>query len=96
MATPVQRTITLSVHGPIARDDLPGLCARICRTLEATRAEVAFCDVVGVGSDAVTVEALARLQLAASRYGCLVRLRGASGELRELVAFMGLSEVLLD
>jgi hypothetical protein len=42
------------------------------------------------------VEALARLQLVARRIGCQVRLRGASGELLELVAFMGLSDVLPD
>jgi ABC-type transporter Mla MlaB component len=50
----------------------------------------------GVASDAVTVDALARLQLAARRHGCQVRLRGASMELRELVAFMGLRDVLPD
>ena len=48
----------------------------------------------GVGVDAVTVDALARLQLAAQRRGCRVRLRNASAELRELVAFMGLADVL--
>ena len=44
--------------------------------------------------DAVTCDALARLQLAAKRLGCQVRLRNASPELRELVAFMGLEDVL--
>jgi ABC-type transporter Mla MlaB component len=42
----------------------------------------------------VTVDALARLQLAARRHQCQVRLRGASNELRALVAFMGLGDVL--
>ena len=54
------------------------------------------CDVTGVDPDAVTVDALARLQLAARRNGCRVRLRHASAELLELVAFMGLTNVLLD
>jgi hypothetical protein len=44
----------------------------------------------------VTVDALARLQLAAHRRGCKVRLRGASSELVELVTFMGLRDVLPD
>ena len=57
---------------------------------------MAFCDVAGIEPDAVTVDALARLQLAARRYGCQVRLRGASRELLELVAFMGLADVLAD
>jgi hypothetical protein len=42
----------------------------------------------------VTVDALARLQLGARRHGCQVRLRNASTELLELVAFMGLENVL--
>ncbi len=94
MAIPAQRTITFAVYGPIHRDDLPGLCARICRLLEREKPEVAFCNVVGVDADAVTVDALARLQHAAQRYGCCVRLRDASGELLDLVAFMGLEDVV--
>jgi ABC-type transporter Mla MlaB component len=88
------RTIDFAVRGPIDRADLPGLCERVCALLEATRPDVAFCDVGGVQPDAVTVDALARLQLAARRHGCQVRLRRASNELRELVAFMGLRDVL--
>jgi hypothetical protein len=94
MAESAPRTITLAVHGPIARADLAGLCARICRLLEQGEPEIAFCDVLGIAPDAVTVEALARLQLAARRVGCRVLLRHASSELLELVAFMRLSEVL--
>jgi class 3 adenylate cyclase len=55
---------------------------------------VVFYDVRGFAADAVTVDALARLQLAARRSRCQVRLRGASNELLELVAFMGLRELL--
>ena len=94
MAASAPQTVAFSVRGPIARADLPGLCARICGVLERTRATVAFCDVLDVEVDAVTVDALARLQLAASRRGCRVRLRGASEDLRALVAFMGLRDVL--
>ena len=50
----------------------------------------------GVEPDAVTVDALARLQVAAGRLGCTVRLRNASAGLRELVALMGLRDVLTD
>ena len=87
-------TISFALRGPIARPDLPGLCDRVCALLEASGAAVAWCDVCGVNSDAVTVDALARLQLAAGRRGCQVRLLGVSDELRELVAFMGLEDVL--
>ena len=57
---------------------------------------VALCDVRGVDPDAVTVDALARLQLAARRHGCEVRLRNASPALLELVELMGLTDVLGD
>lgn len=83
-----------AIWSPIGRDDLPGLCDRVCALLQETGAGVARCDVGGVAVDAVTVDALARLQLAAHRHGCQVRLRHASRELLELVAFMGLRDVL--
>jgi anti-anti-sigma regulatory factor len=55
-----------------------------------------LCDVRSVGSDAVTVDALARLQLAARRRGCRVRLCNATPELLRLVAYLGLSDVIAD
>ena len=94
MAADPPRAIVFAVGGPIARDDLPGLCRRVCALLRASGAAVAFCDVSGVGADAVTVDALARLQVAARRHSCQVRLRHASSELLELLAFMGLADVL--
>jgi ABC-type transporter Mla MlaB component len=90
------KTVAFAIRGPIDRADLPGLCERVCAVLERSRVEVALCDVSGIDPDAVTVDALARLQLAARRHGCQVRLRHASAELRELVAFMGLRDVLPD
>jgi ABC-type transporter Mla MlaB component len=87
-------TVAFAIRGPIARADLPGLCDRVGAALTASRAEVALCDVCNVEPDAVTVDALARLQLAARRNGCQIRLRGASPALCELVAFMGLADVL--
>ena len=96
MPTPERGAITILISGPIAPTDLPGLCQRVCGLLEGCDAAFAVCDVHGVNADAVTVDALARLQLAARRHQCQVRLRGASNELRELVAFMGLRDVLPD
>jgi ABC-type transporter Mla MlaB component len=90
------RAIAFSIDGPIARSDLPGLCDRVCALLREGRPDVAYCDVDGVEPDAVTVDALARLQLAAQRHACRVRLRGASEELRALVVFMGLADVLTE
>jgi ABC-type transporter Mla MlaB component len=85
---------TFAVHGPVALADLPGLCDRVCALLERSAAGIVFCDVGSVEPDAVTVDALARLQLAAHRHGCQVRLCNASDELLELVRFMGLRDVL--
>jgi len=73
---------------------MPGLCDRVCALLAGSGASVALCHVAGIAADAVTVDALARLQLAARRHRCVIRLRGASDELRDLVAFMGLDDVL--
>ena len=96
MASPAQQTLAFAVRGPIASGDLPGLCARVCALLTTSRAPVAFCDLSGVEPDAGTIDALARLQLGARRTGCQIRLRNASDELVELVAFMGLEDVLPD
>ena len=94
MACTESRTVTFAIWGPIRRDDLPGLCSRVCTLLERSDADLALCDVAGIAPDAVTVDALARLQLGARRQGCTVRLRNATTELRALVAFMGLTDVL--
>ena len=94
VTAPAPTTIDLAIWGPICRTDLPGLCDRVCTLLSGSGARVARCNVIGVKPDAVTVDALARLQLAARRAGCEVRLRHASPELLELVSFMGLRDVL--
>ncbi len=96
MGVPAAQAFAFAVRGPITRTDLPGLCERVCALLERNGAGLVLCDVAGVEHDAVTVDALARLQLAAQRYGCQVRLRHASEEIFELVAFMGLADVLPD
>jgi hypothetical protein len=51
-------------------------------------------DVGLLASDAATLDALARLELAARRAGRHVSLRNASSELRELLSFAGLDAVL--
>jgi hypothetical protein len=52
------------------------------------------CQVGGLEADAATLDLLARLQLSARRLGIEVRLLDASAELRELVDFAGLTDVL--
>ncbi len=90
------RTTELGFDGTIDRADIPELCERVLVALEAADADWLDCNVGDVLlPDAVTVEALARLQLTARRRGSKVRLRDASPELCDLLEFMGLSDVLL-
>jgi hypothetical protein len=96
MAASAPQTVAFAIRGPIERTDLPGLCERVCSLLELSDADVAICDVHGVAPDAVTADALARLQLAAGRRAGQVRLRNASTDLLDLLLFMGLSDVLPD
>jgi hypothetical protein len=60
-----------TIWGPIERDDLPGLCDRVCALLHARGPGEACCDVADVEPD-------------------------ASQELRDVIAFMGLQDVLVD
>jgi ABC-type transporter Mla MlaB component len=85
----------LMIHGPLRRDDLPGLYARLCAEMSELPAGDVRCAVAGVAADAVAVDALARFQLAARRQKRRVLLCETSPELRELVAMMGLADVLV-
>jgi ABC-type transporter Mla MlaB component len=87
--------IVLVITRPIARSDIPGLCERVRAVLKSSEARVVVCDLAAlVDPDAVTVDALVRLQLTALRCGRRVRLRHACGELQDLIALMGLSDVV--
>jgi len=94
MDAPPPPTVVFAIGGRINRTDLPRLCEQVDALLETTGAEVALCDVSEAEPDAVSVDALARLQLTARRCGCQARLRGASDELIELLIFVGLRDVL--
>jgi ABC-type transporter Mla MlaB component len=87
--------LEFDVPTPIDRADIPTLCECARALLEGAGVDRLDCDVGGVARpDAVTVDALARLQLTARRLGCHVRLRHASPELQDLLAFVGLSEAI--
>jgi ABC-type transporter Mla MlaB component len=65
--------------------------------VEPGAAPVVVLDVVAAGlrADLGVVDCLARLQLAARRSGCVLRLIDADPELRELLDLVGLVDVLL-
>src|SRR5206468_2220383 len=76
-------TIVLVFDGHVDCADVPSLCGCVTAILEGSGAEVALCDVGGLTADAVAVDALARIRLAARRLGREVRLRDASDEPRQ-------------
>ncbi len=87
-------TVLLEIRAPLRREDLPGLFMRTCAMLQEHRPDRILCDVTGIEPDAVSMDALARLQLAAQRNGCRVDFRGASPRLGALIEFSGLAGVL--
>jgi ABC-type transporter Mla MlaB component len=89
------RLVVFALGDPLARAGLLSLCEHVREVLERGEADLAIYDLSALtDADAVAVDALARLQLTAQRLGCEIRIRNASGELRALLSFMGLSEVL--
>jgi hypothetical protein len=88
---PDTAVMTLATH---ARTDVPAACDGLRALVGARDAEVVVCDVAGIAADLMTVEVLARLQLTALRLGCRLELRNASCELRQLLGFCGLLDVL--
>jgi ABC-type transporter Mla MlaB component len=95
LTAPEPSSIVFAVGGRITRADVPRLNDALAALLEHADADVVICDVGAlVRPDAIAVDALAHLQLTARQRSSTIRLRHASPELCELIAFMGLSEPL--
>ena len=63
--------------------------------MRAPQPTTIVCDVAALAeANLETIDGLARLQLAARRIGREVRLRHASDDLQDLLAFVGLADVL--
>lgn len=87
--------VVLVITGPMSHSEVPGLLNGVRRLLAGSDGGVVVCDVGGVTDpDLCTVDALARLQLTARELGGGIRLRHASSQLRELLAFAGLDDVV--
>ena len=81
----------LVIGGPIERDDIPALCERVQALLRGSAADAVSCDVAAlVHPDVGTVDALARMRLAARRLGRELHLHNVSDALHELLALVGL------
>jgi len=88
-------TIVVEIGGRIDRADIPALCARVRRSMDACDADLVVCDVSALTDpDCVAVDALARVQLTVTRLGGRLRLRGVSPALQALLCFVGLSDDL--
>ena len=88
-------TIEIAVRGRIGSSDGAVLCELVRALLYRSRTRAIVCDVGRVREpDLGTLDALARAQLTARRLGSSLWLRGASSELREMLALAGLCEVL--
>lgn len=89
------RAVVFVVQGRLTPDDIPRLCTRARALMDAAPLDLLVCDVAGIHRpDGVTLDALARLQLAARRRGCRVALRGAAPALLALLALSGLSDIV--
>jgi ABC-type transporter Mla MlaB component len=82
----------ISLAGPVERPQ--DVCMHVCALLERSDSCLLVCDVRFARADAATVDALARVELAARRHGCRLRLRRPQRELRELIDLMGLADLL--
>ncbi|WP_159074344.1 STAS domain-containing protein [Streptomyces dioscori] len=81
----------LVLPGPVTKDDVPRLCEAVRARLQDTTARVVVCDVRDLGPPGLTtVDALARMQLAARRAGGRLRLRAPDPALRALLALVAL------
>jgi ABC-type transporter Mla MlaB component len=86
---------TIVVSGPVGAAAMRSLCDRVHLALEGSHVDVIVCDVTSPPEpDASTVDALARSALTARRLGRRIVLRDAPSRLLELVALMGLADVL--
>jgi ABC-type transporter Mla MlaB component len=89
------RTIRLVVRPDVAPGDVRPLADRLVRELRRDDVTEVLVDVSRVrSSDIGCVDALARLQLGARRHGSRIRLVGPCPRLLELLALVGLEELL--
>ncbi|WP_223281328.1 STAS domain-containing protein [Streptomyces antnestii] len=81
----------LAVTGAPRRHDVPQLCDQVRAACARAPGRHVVCDVSAVSSaDLATVDALARMQLAARRAGSGLRLRDPSPALSALLQLVGL------
>lgn len=88
------RPLRLTLPEPLTRADLPALYKRTCVELSRGGPRLIELDVSHVEVNAVALDAIGRLVLAARRHGCSVRLHGADGAVWALLELAGLRDVV--
>ncbi|WP_240659900.1 STAS domain-containing protein [Streptomyces sp. WAC 01529] len=85
----------IRIEGPLRAGDVPPLCARVAAARHGPGGGDIICDVAAVTTaDLTTVDAIARLHLAARRAGGRIRLRNPAPALLALLGLVGLVELL--
>jgi hypothetical protein len=86
------------IRWPVRREEIPGVTARAVRELHGRVPGTLVCNLGAASAagalDAVVVDTLARVALAAHRCRWTLRLDEVPAELAELIAMMGLTRVL--
>jgi hypothetical protein len=88
------RTLHLRLPVPLTDELVRRLCARLRDELTTGTAAAVVCTVDPAADDLATVDAVARLALAARRAGVDFRLDGADGRLSSLLGLVGLRAAL--
>lgn len=96
-ATPPPRAPGIALAGRIGPDEAAALEACVCARVAAGESGPLACDVARIEDpDMGTVDALARMALAARRLGRSVELRRARPDLLELLILAGLEELAVE
>jgi hypothetical protein len=83
------------IDGRLSRGRIAALCREARRLLASGQDDLVMCDVGAVVEpDVMVIEAIARLQLTARRAGGSIGVWRASGRLRDLLALVGLCDVV--
>ncbi|ATL30043.1 STAS domain-containing protein [Streptomyces formicae] len=85
----------IRIAGPLRPGDVPPLCEQVAAARHGPGGSDVICDVTDVTTaDLSTVDAIARLHLAARRAGGRIRLRNPAPALLALLGLVGIVELL--
>ena len=89
------RTRTIVVPAMVEARAVAGLCAQVRELGAGRRGEPIECDIGAVvAPDATTLDALARMELTARRYGTTIHFENACPRLVDLLDLIGLGDAL--